>query len=404
MTGGKIHIVQGVATLLKFVRHAASRTHGLEAPFTATGALRRADCPSTPQGLSPGCFRMVSAVRQAPLQHPLEFYRIRAVCVAEVPDPAGRGFFRIAMQGVFRLDCSLMDTLLLLTLLGLPGIKPQEIERFAAHCNGTGGVVETIAAEFEAEGRRLPARRDIATAYRQSLQSLELAARSGIIVIHRWQQRYPARLAKIPAAPPLLFVKGDLAGLSGPRAITIVGTRSPTAYGCARCAAVSERFTAHGFVVVSGLALGCDTIAHRACLRAGGRTAAVLAHGLVQVYPAANRRLAGAILDRGGCLVSEHPPEVKPQAAYFVRRNRIQAALGDGVVVIESGRRGGTMHTAAACRQQGKPLFCLQHPEKYRHHLQVRGNHQLLAAAGARPLNGPGAVESAVEQLVGRSG
>jgi DNA processing protein len=301
-----------------------------------------------------------------------------------------------------------MNTELLLTLCYLTEGKPKIVDRLVAQLpeinTGSDDMAEKIAAAFDALGRRFPTRRDIDTAHRQSLQSLNLAATSEITVIHRWQQHYPARLSKIPTAPPLLFVKGDPAGLSRPRAITIVGTRNPTAYGSARCAAVSERFTAHGFVVVSGLALGCDTVAHRACLRAGGRTAAVLAHGLLQVYPTANRRLADAILDRGGCLVSEHPPEIKPQAAYFVRRNRIQAALGDGVVVVESGRRGGTMHTAAACRQQGKPLFCLQHPEKYRHHLQVRGNRQLLAAAGALPLTGPGAVESAVEHLLGRTG
>lgn len=297
-----------------------------------------------------------------------------------------------------------MDTELLLTWLYLPGVKPRAVAQWVARRpeigTGADGLTERIAAVFRMEGRRRPpAPAEITAARDRARKTLDCAARTGIAVIHRWQKRYPPRLAQIPTPPPLLFVKGAVACLSGPRAITIVGTRKPTAYGAGRAAAIAERFAAHGFVIVSGLALGCDTAAHRACLRSGGRTAAVLAHGLLQVYPAENRGLADAIVDRGGCLVSEHPPAVKPQAAYFVMRNRIQSALGDGVVVVESGIRGGTMHTAAAGRRQGKPLFCLQHPEKYRHHLQVRGNRQLLAQAGALPLTGPGAVESAIERL-----
>lgn len=301
-----------------------------------------------------------------------------------------------------------MDTTLLLTLLYLPGVTPKAVERLVARrpqaAIGLDELPETIAAVFKpGDPGRAPGRRDISAAHSRARQTLEIASKAGIIVTHRWQKRYPPRLTKITTPPPLLFVRGNLDCLSGPRAITIVGTRIPTPYGAGRAAAVTERFAAHGFAVVSGLAVGCDTVAHRACLRSGGKTAAVLAHGLLRVYPSTNRRLADAIVDRGGCLVSEHPPGVKPRSAYFVWRNRIQSALGDGVVVIESGLRSGTMHTAAACLRQGKPLFCLQHPEKYHHHLQVRGNRRLLTRAGAMPLTGPGAVESAIERLLSLS-
>jgi len=301
-----------------------------------------------------------------------------------------------------------MNTELLLTLLNLPGMTGKTIERFVSRWSASGAGMQELSDKLgamlnTAEPSRIPTRRDIAAARAIALKTLERTSRAGITLIHRWQRHYPPRLAALDNPPPVLFVKGSSACLSRTRTITIVGTRNPTDYGANRAAAITERFVAHGFTVVSGLALGCDTSAHRACLRAGGKTVAVLGHGLLRVYPAANRRLAAGIIDEGGCLVSEHPPAEKPKAAYFVMRNRIQSAFGAGVVVIESGIRGGTMHTAAFCVQQAKPLFCLEHPEKYRDHLQVRGNRHLLLQGSARPLTGSGAVESAIEQLLNQT-
>jgi len=299
-----------------------------------------------------------------------------------------------------------MNTELLLTLVYLPGMTSNIVDRFVSRWSQSRIAINDLPdclAEIlaTAEHRRIAAPGSVAAAHAAALAALERASRAGIAVVHRWQHRYPQRLASIANPPPILFVKGQRACLSRNRTVSIVGTRNPTDYGARRAAAITERFVAHGFIVISGLALGCDTSAHRACLRAGGKTVAVLAHGLLRVYPAANRRLAANIVDGGGCLVSEHPPDEKPKPVYFVMRNRIQSGLGDAVVVIESGIRGGTMHTAAACLQQAKPLFCLRHPDKYKHHLQVRGNRRLLKQSGVRPLDGPGSVNSAVELLLG---
>jgi DNA processing protein len=152
-------------------------------------------------------------------------------------------------------------------------------------------------------------------------------------------------------------VRGSSAALALP-AVAVVGTRRPSPAGLAVAAAFAAQISRSGFAVVSGLALGCDTAAHRACLAAGGTTVAVLPCGVDRVAPASNTQLAHHILNAAGCLASEYPDGTPPRNFRFVERNRVVAALARAVVVIECECESGTMHTARFALEQNKPLAC----------------------------------------------
>ncbi|MCH8275856.1 MAG: DNA-processing protein DprA, partial [Armatimonadetes bacterium] len=141
-----------------------------------------------------------------------------------------------------------------------------------------------------------------------------------------------------------------------------------------------------GFAIVSGLAHGCDTYGHEGCLEGHGVAVGVLAHGLDRVYPAANRDLAERLLESGGCLVSEYPVGVRPMRAAFAERDRIQSGLSDGVLVIETDVKGGTMHTVRFSRDQGRPLACIDHPEKWLGEEKTMGNQKLIKDGWATPI------------------
>ena len=168
----------------------------------------------------------------------------------------------------------------------------------------------------------------------------------GITPLVFGQEGYPTPLTEGVHDPPLvLYVRGDHSVFSE-QAVAVVGTRTPS--GSGRCLArrVSEDLARFPFVVVSGLASGVDAIAHEACLKAGGRTVAVLAHGLHTVHPAAHQKLAERIIEMGGALVSEYAPGESARRDTFVPRNRIIAALSIATVVVEGGVKSGARHTA----------------------------------------------------------
>ena len=151
-----------------------------------------------------------------------------------------------------------------------------------------------------------------AEGWRRSEDQLERCREIGIRAIAYHDEAYPARLRKMPDPPAVLFVKGTPKGLVAGRSLAVVGTREPTPFG-KEVAQRSGRTAAEaGYVVVSGLAHGCDTHAHEGCLETRGIGVAVLAHGLDKVYPAANRDLAERLVENGGCLASEYPVGTSP--------------------------------------------------------------------------------------------
>jgi DNA processing protein len=168
--------------------------------------------------------------------------------------------------------------------------------------------------------------------------------------------RYPALLGAIPA-PPRLFVRGGLDAADA-LAVAIVGSRRPTPYGLAIAERLASELAARGVTIVSGLARGIDTAAHRGALAAGGRTLAVLGCGLDVIYPPENTLLARAIEARGA-LVSQFAPGVPALAGHFPARNRTLAGLALGVVVVEAAERSGALITAGFAGDLGRETFAV---------------------------------------------
>lgn len=196
-------------------------------------------------------------------------------------------------------------------------------------------------------------------------------------------------------APVVLFVKGEPTALER-RCVAVVGTRKPSAFGRRSASRLGRVFAERQFVVVSGLAAGCDTAAHEGCLDASGITVAVLAHGLDTVYPAANRQLAERIVAEGGALVSEYPPGTKPQGFQFVERDRIQAGLSLATVVVETSANGGTMHTARYALANGRRLGCVVRPVETPSN---SGNRRLLESGQAVAIDSPESLEALISSL-----
>lgn len=170
------------------------------------------------------------------------------------------------------------------------------------------------------------------------------------------KHEYLVPLAHIPLPPPILFFRGALPETRVP-SVAIVGTRKPTTYGKEVTHKLATELAKRGVVVVSGMALGVDAIAHKAALEVGGTTLAVLANSVDQMYPRSNRALGEEILASGGAILSEYEPPTAARDFQFLERNRIVSGLADAVVITEAAQRSGTLSTAARALEQGKEVF-----------------------------------------------
>jgi len=168
--------------------------------------------------------------------------------------------------------------------------------------------------------------------------------------------RYPALLATIPS-PPELDVRGAFEA-GDALAIAIVGARQATTYGLEVAESLAAELAARGVTIVSGLARGIDTAAHRGALAAGGRTIAVLGSGIQRLYPPENRPLAEEIIGRGA-VVSQFAPDAEPLNYHFPARNRTLAGLALGVVVVEAAERSGALITAGLAGELGRDVFAV---------------------------------------------
>ena len=188
-------------------------------------------------------------------------------------------------------------------------------------------------------------------------EEMEKLERYGVKPLIYEDPLYPARLKQIYDYPPVLYVKGSLPAEDEP-CLAIVGTRRPTVYGRQVTEELVADLARSKITVVSGLARGIDSVAHRTALEAGGKTVAVFGSGLDIVYPRENAKLAQAIMEQGA-LVSEHPLGVKPRAENFPLRNRIMSGLSLGVLVVEAGERSGALITAHQAVEQNREVFAI---------------------------------------------
>lgn len=242
----------------------------------------------------------------------------------------------------------------------LPNIGPQRMRRVADAYGGDmerawgASVTELVAAGVElkvAQG---------AIAARPAIDLEQIMARiahAGVSVHTFADPSYPARLADIYDAPPVLYLRGELCP-EDEWSVAVVGTRNVSTYGKEATHRLVTDLSRHNITVVSGLARGVDGLAHRAALEAGGRTLAVFACGVDVIYPSEHRRLAADIA-QNGALLSEYPPGTVPDAGNFPARNRIIAGLSLGTIVIEAGEKSGALITAQRALEQNREVFAV---------------------------------------------
>lgn len=279
-----------------------------------------------------------------------------------------------------------------LGLSRVPGVGPARIRSLLDHFGGVGRVWAASPPELTASGLDAKSVRAIL----QVRSDLDLEAEWSRLVdrgfhLLTWDdQGYPDALREIPASPPVLYAWGDLT-VKDRWAVAVVGTRGMTAYGRAVAEEITFALASQGITIVSGLARGIDAVAHRAALRAGGRTLAVLGSGLDRIYPPEHRGLAEEIAS-SGCILSDYPLGTEPEGGNFPPRNRIISGLSRVVAVIEAGKSSGALITADFAAEQGRDVFAV--PGEI-HSPKSRGTNRLIRD-GAFPLL---SVEDVLEAL-----
>lgn len=181
---------------------------------------------------------------------------------------------------------------------------------------------------------------------------------SEIKIIKISDEEYPEQLSKIKDPPKQLYVKGNIKNLKE-LGVAVIGTRGCSNYGRQICRSFTKGLVAYDLNIISGLAKGIDSCAHRACLEVKGKTIAVLPSGINNVFPKQNEELLNKIIDKGGTVISEYPPDFEKTSDSCRERNRIISGLSIGTLVIEAKKRTGTSITVDYTNEQGKKAFCI---------------------------------------------
>lgn len=288
----------------------------------------------------------------------------------------------------------------LLRLALVTGVGPQRLTSLIRHFGSADRVLAAPARELAllpgmngrvAAAIHAQAGAAGAAATRRAMSAIR---RAEAVALTQDDTRYPEAFRVVTEPPYLLFASGRLECLASP-AVAIVGTRSPTRYGRDAAAIFAGGLGRSGYAVVSGMARGIDSAAHSAALAAGGTTIGILGHGIDVVYPPESRALFSRVREQG-LLLSEFAPSEKPRAGNFPRRNRLIAALCEGVIVVEMGLRSGAQHTVNYALELGKEVMAvpgaIDSP-------QSEGTNQLIRE-GARPVT---TVQEVIEELEGVS-
>ncbi len=204
------------------------------------------------------------------------------------------------------------------------------------------------AVQFIADGQALQA----------ANKEWEAMQKSGASFLTYNDVEYPERLQQIFDPPPLLWIRGDASLLSRP-SIAVVGTRHPTPYGAGMAEMLSRDLAARGIIILSGMARGVDTAAHKGALAAKGQTVAVWGTGIDVIYPKENKSLAEQIIAAGGAMISELPMGTFPAPQNFPKRNRIISGMSVGVLVVEASEHSGTRVTARCALEQDRDVFAV---------------------------------------------
>lgn len=308
-----------------------------------------------------------------------------------------------------------LTTRQILALNSFPGVGKQSILKVGNYRSepiDTNELPDVLAkcsvkAKNPQGGNKIPiSAEDIDAALRTADDIIKRAKELNIGIISYYESEFPQSLrdtksedGKRSDPPIFLFYKGNLDALKYP-GLAVIGTRENTLAAEKAGLYLAGEFARRGFCIVSGLALGCDTIGHRGALNAGGKTVAFLAHGLDTVYPSQNKNLAQEILLNGGLLLSEYDVGTPVTQYNLVARDRLQAGLAMATLVIQTGIKGGTMHAAKGCANSGKPLFVVKYSDKKTDSDEkTQGNHLLAREMGATYISGKDNLDAIVRSI-----
>jgi DNA processing protein len=300
----------------------------------------------------------------------------------------------IAVEGPVEPNDELLDTLRLCLVPGVgPIIRRRLMERFGSAAAALAATRDQLRG-VEGVGPKLLAKLAGADHQAEAAAIIDLCRAKQIKIMTAADAGFPRALSEIHDPPGVLFVRGELRPADA-LAVGIVGTRHATQYGLRQAERLAGALARAGFTIVSGLARGIDAAAHRGALAAGGRTIAVLATGVLEIYPPEHDRLAEEIV-ASGALVSETPPGGQPLAGMFPQRNRLISGLSLGVIVVEAADRSGALITARHAMEQGREVFAVPGSIESR---ASRGCHQLIRD-GARLVQSPDDVLEELGPLV----
>lgn len=247
-----------------------------------------------------------------------------------------------------------------LRLALVPGVGPRTRKALLERFGSSAAVLQALPSQLRETpgvGAKLAAKIAAAREELDIEREIELCRQAGVSIITDADPAYPRPLRSIPDPPAVLFVRGSWQ----PRdavAVAIVGTRHATPYGLRQAERLAGSLARAGLTIVSGLARGIDAAAHRGALAAAGRTIAVLASGVLNIYPPEHAALAEQIVAQGA-LISETPPRTEPLSGMFPQRNRVISGLALGVIVVEAGQRSGALITARHALEQGREVFAV---------------------------------------------
>lgn len=269
----------------------------------------------------------------------------------------------------------------IVSLYGVPGIGTKHFAQLVARFGSAGKVFAASTDMLKtAEGIGDVLANSIKTFNRKTFvqEQQRLMNKFGAEIVIRGDEAYPPQLDVFPSAPPVLFVRGDVTALKK-AAIAFVGTRVPSSYGIKMTTSLARAAVRAGYCVVSGMAEGIDTAAHKSALEIGGTTVAVFGCGVDIIYPRTNSRLAKSIIG-SGCLVSHFPMGMPGKTGNFPARNSVIVGLSSSTVVTEAPAHSGALITAQLTLRVKRPLF------------SVPGPVDSLTSAGTNALFGSGAI------------
>lgn len=276
-----------------------------------------------------------------------------------------------------------MNALILLTLLNIPRVSRKTVNYIlkvtdSIDLNEDNIIKVFMKAKDSNKKINIPTKEQIREAKNKAENIITESKNEGINIITVLDEDFPDKLKDINDPPVLLYYKGNKECLNEEKSVAIIGTRMPTNKGIEIADKLGTFFAKEGFVVVSGLAKGCDELGHKGCVKVNGKSIAVLPCGLDTIYLASNKNLAKEIIENDGCLLSEYPIKTKSFKNYYVERDRLKSGLSQAVIVVETNLSSGTMHTVGFAEEQNRIIACYKHSAEYLQDEQTKGNQLLI--------------------------